>query len=189
MARQTRPSRDTARSHTPDAPRAIDAAAASSHVPAALPRPWMLFNGRLASAQQYARPGQAGCHGAADRAARHFAASISASWASRVIRLRELATPGTLAAGADHPVAGQASAAVLPIPGLSDAFPHRPSEPGPCLRWRYAPRSGTKKSGGGDSRSRQRRHTVACPGHGRAACVPGSRDSRAPGCWHGAGGV
>ncbi len=55
MPRQTRPSRDTARSHTPDAPRAMDSAAASSDVPAVLPRPWMFFNGRLVSADQYAR--------------------------------------------------------------------------------------------------------------------------------------
>ncbi len=55
MPRQTRPSRDTARSHTPDAPRAMDSAAASSDVPAVLPGPWMFFNGRLVSADQYAR--------------------------------------------------------------------------------------------------------------------------------------
>ena len=58
MPRHTKPSRDTARSHTPDAPRAIDAPAASSDVPAVLPRPWMFFNGRLAPAHQYARSGQ-----------------------------------------------------------------------------------------------------------------------------------
>ena len=54
MPRHSRPSRDTARSHTPDAPRAIDSAAACSEVPAVLPRPGMFFNG-LASARQYAR--------------------------------------------------------------------------------------------------------------------------------------
>jgi hypothetical protein len=59
VPRHARPSRDTPRSHTPDAPRAIDAPAASSLVSAVLPRPWMFFNGRLAPAHQYARPGQA----------------------------------------------------------------------------------------------------------------------------------
>ena len=59
MPRHTKPSRDTARSHTPDAPRAIDAPAASSLLPATLPRPWMFFNRRLAPAHQYARSGQA----------------------------------------------------------------------------------------------------------------------------------
>ena len=56
MPRQTRPSRDTARSQTPDAPRAIECAAASSDVPAVLPRPWMFFNGRLASANSMRGP-------------------------------------------------------------------------------------------------------------------------------------
>ena len=59
MPRHTRPNRDTARSHAPDVPRAIAAPAASSLVPAALPRPWMFFNRRLAPAHQYARSGQA----------------------------------------------------------------------------------------------------------------------------------
>ena len=54
-AAHSRPSRDTARSHTPDAPRAIERAAACSEVPAVLPGPRIFFNG-LASARQYARP-------------------------------------------------------------------------------------------------------------------------------------
>jgi len=54
VPRHSRPSRHTARSHTPDVPRAIDRAAACSEVPAVLPRRWMFFNG-LASARQYAR--------------------------------------------------------------------------------------------------------------------------------------
>jgi hypothetical protein len=55
VPRHSRPSRHTARSHTPDAPRAIDSAAASSEGPAVLPRRQIFFNG-LASANQYARP-------------------------------------------------------------------------------------------------------------------------------------
>jgi hypothetical protein len=55
VPRQARPSRDTARSPTPDAPRAIATAAASSNVPAARPCPSALFTGRLASVPQYAR--------------------------------------------------------------------------------------------------------------------------------------
>jgi hypothetical protein len=45
VPRQTRPSRDTARSHTPDAPRARNSAAASSNVPAARPGRWDFLNG------------------------------------------------------------------------------------------------------------------------------------------------
>jgi hypothetical protein len=54
VPRHSRPSRHTARSHTPDAPRAIDSAAACSELPAVPPGPRMFFNG-LASARQYAR--------------------------------------------------------------------------------------------------------------------------------------
>jgi hypothetical protein len=58
VPRQTKPSRDTARSHTPDAPRAIDRAAASSDV-LALPRnPWPFLNPRLASAHSMRRLGK-----------------------------------------------------------------------------------------------------------------------------------
>jgi hypothetical protein len=50
VPRQTRPSRDTARSHTPPAPRAINNAAVSSDDPAVRPGPSTFLNGRLASA-------------------------------------------------------------------------------------------------------------------------------------------
>jgi hypothetical protein len=50
VPRQTRPSRDTARSHTPDAPRAINGAAVSGDDPAVRPGPSTFLNGRRASA-------------------------------------------------------------------------------------------------------------------------------------------
>ena len=59
MPRQARPNRDTARSHTPGVPRAIDRAAASSGVPAVLPGPWNFLNGLASLTVCAARSGPA----------------------------------------------------------------------------------------------------------------------------------
>jgi hypothetical protein len=59
VPRQASPSREIARSHTPDVPRAMAAAAASSDVPALLPSPSALFNGRSAPLPSMPGPGSA----------------------------------------------------------------------------------------------------------------------------------
>jgi hypothetical protein len=91
---------------------------------------------------------------------------ISASWASRVIRLRELAIPGTLAAGTDPPSRQAGISIGTAIPGCQMYSPP-PIGARACLKWRYARGPDREIPAGDDSRSRRRSRFPW------AECVPG----------------
>jgi hypothetical protein len=132
----------------------------------------MLFNGRLASAQQYARPGPGSEMPNSAIRCSATVSFISASWASRVIRLRELAIPAPLPPALTHPVASRHQQRYY-YPGVVRCIPRRPSEPEPAssggtlaVRTEKS-RPGTTLGRGGE------------PVSPRTESFRGSRDSRA----------